>query len=405
MQAGHLWVFSNEIDVAATPLKNFQPGSLVTIESARGSTLGTGYINPRSLIAARLCSRDASALTPDWFVQRLQNALQLRESFYAEPWYRLVHGEGDHMPGLVIDRFDRTLVVQITTAGMEQHTDTLIDALVSVVAPESILLRNDSPVRELEGLPSYQRAAVGSMPESISVRENALVYEVPWMSGQKTGWFYDHRDNRAALAPLVANRRVLDCYSYMGAWACNALAQGADYALCVDSSASAITAAQNNAELNQFTGQSARGQLETRCGDAVEVLRDLRHQREQFDVIILDPPAFIKRRKDFRAGLAHYELNHRLAVALLNEGGVIVSASCSQPLSASDLSGAMLKGARKHGYELQLLHSLGQARDHPVHAAMPETHYLKGFAGRLGSGRTRRLRQSEVLSNADTVSD
>ncbi|MBX2879181.1 MAG: class I SAM-dependent rRNA methyltransferase [Granulosicoccus sp.] len=375
--AGHLWVFSNEIDVATTPLKSFEPGEIINILSSRGDNLGTGYINPHSLIAARLCSRDKHGLSKDWFRARLRAALELRELVYDKPFYRLVHGEGDLLPGLVIDRFDQVVVMQVTTAGMEQHIDLVVELLGDLLSPQCVVLRNDNTIRELEHLTLYQRTELGQTPEQLSVEENGLRYEAAVVDGQKTGWFYDHRDNRAAIHPYVKNKRVLDCYSYLGAWGLNALAQGASEAVCVDSSLPALQAAQDNAALNGFTGS-----LHTRHGDAVEALRELFQENERFDVVVLDPPAFIKRKKDFRAGFNQYELINRLAVRLLRSGGTLVSASCSQPLQSSDLSGAMLRGARRNKVELQLLQSLGQARDHPVNAAMPETAYLKGFIAR-----------------------
>lgn len=382
--AGHLWVFSNEVDVAVTPLKSFAPGEIINILSARGENLGTGYVNPHSLIAARLCSRDKRGLTRDWFKARLQAALELRESVYDKPFYRWVHGEGDLLPGLVIDRFNQVLVVQVTTAGMEQHISTIIELLDVLVSPECVVLRNDNTIRELENLELYQRTEFGQAPEHLAIEENGLRYEVSALEGQKTGWFYDHRDNRAALAPFIKDRRVLDCYSYLGAWGMNALSLGAREAVCVDSSQPALQAAQHNADLNGFSGR-----LQTRLGDAVEAMRELFQENERFDVVVLDPPAFIKRKKDFRAGLNQYELINRLAIRLLNPGGTLVSASCSQPLSPSDLSGAMLRGARRNKVELQLLQVLGQARDHPINAAMSETAYLKAFIARpLSSSRS-----------------
>lgn len=377
--AGHLWVFSNEIDTAVTPLKSFAPGETIDIVSSRGDKLGTGYINPHSLIAARLCSRDKHGLTKDWFRARLQAALSLRDTVYDKPFYRLVHGEGDLLPGLVIDRFDQALVLQVTTAGMESHIDLLIELLDDLLSPTCIMLRNDNAIRELENLPLYRRTALGEAPERLPIEENGLSYEVDVQEGQKTGWFYDHRDNRAALQPFVKNQRVLDCFSYLGAWAMNALSQGASEAVCVDSSQVALQGADHNAALNGFTSQ-----INTRAGDAVEAMRELYQENERFDVIVLDPPAFIKRKKDFRAGLNQYELINRLAVRLLNDGGTLVSASCSQPLQSADLSGAMLRGARRNRAELQLLQVLGQAKDHPINAAMPETAYLKGFIARPG---------------------
>ena len=378
LMAGHLWVFSNEVDTSQTPLKLFEPGQTVEIRSARDDLVGTGYVNPHSLIAARICSRGSDAMSANWFRSRLQRALALREQTYNEPFYRLVHGEGDFMPGLVIDRFDRILIVQITTAGMERCKELLVTQLQQLLSPKVVMLRNDSAIRDLEQLERYQQLASGEPIDDFSVLENDLEYRVSASDGQKTGWFYDHRSNRALLAPYVRNARVLDCFCYAGAWGLNALKMGASSAIGVDSSQLALTAARRNAALNNMSER-----YQTLCGEAKNVLRELIEAKEKFDVVIMDPPAFIKRKKDYRAGLNHYALHSRLATQLLSPGGVLVSASCSQPLQPADLSQAMLKAVRKQGFELQLLHELHQSVDHPVNAAMSETRYLKGFIGRL----------------------
>lgn len=375
--AGHLWVFSNEVDTAATPLKSFEPGEPVAIISASGRRIGFGYVNPKSLIAARLCSLER---LPDhrWLQERLQDALSLRDALYGDPYYRLVHGEGDFLPGLVIDRYGDILVVQITTAGMDRLKDSIVDLLTELFSPRSIILRNDSKLRELEGLPLCIETAGGELPELLQVSENGFHYEITNEAAQKTGWFYDHRDNRHRVAQLANGRRVLDCYCYAGAWGINALGAGADSVMAIDGSASAIESAQHNAKLN---GCSER--LTTVVGDVVETLRSLRDQKQTFDLIILDPPAFIKRKKDYKAGLNYYALNNRLAMQLLSAGGILASASCSQPLDRASLSNTMLRASRKLHRDLRLIGELGQGADHPINPAMVETHYLKGSIGRV----------------------
>ena len=218
LRAGHLWVFSNEVDTAATPLDGFAPGGLVEIQTASGRPLGTGYVNPHSLICARLVSRDARhPLSASFLVHRIQVALSLRERVYGAPYYRLIYGESDGLPGLVVDRFDGTLVVQMSTAGMEAMREDVIAALEKVVRPTAILLRNDLALRQLEGLELYSHAVLGQVPERTEVEENGVRFEAPLAAGQKTGWYYDHRDNRARLARYVKGRRVLDVFSYIGA--------------------------------------------------------------------------------------------------------------------------------------------------------------------------------------------
>jgi 23S rRNA (cytosine1962-C5)-methyltransferase len=379
LRAGHLWIFSNEVDVARTPLTAFTPGDEVVVEDARGAPLGLAYVNPRSLIAARLVSRDRTdRLDVDLLRRRLVRALALREQLFQRPFYRLVYGESDGLPGLVVDRFGAVLVAQLTTAGMERAKDAVIEALREVIAPEAILLRNDASGRELEGLPSYVESAYGTVPDEVEVEENGVRFRAS-ISGQKTGWFYDHRMNRARLMSYAPGRRVLDVFSYVGGWGVQAAAAGASEVLCVDASADALALAEANARLN-----GVEGSFSTRRGDAFDVLRELHADGERFDIVVLDPPAFIKRRKDQKAGEEAYRRVNQLAMDVLRQDGLLVSASCSYHLPAESLQDAMLRAARRQGRSLQILEQGHQGPDHPVHPAIPETAYLKAFVGRVG---------------------
>ncbi len=376
---GHAWVFSNEIDTAHTPLKGLEPGSAVTLETANGKFLAHAYVNPHSLIAARVTSWRANhPFNATVLRERLSLALALRQSRYAEPFYRLVHSEGDFLPGLTVDRYDHVLVVQITSAGMELYRDDIVDSLQALTGATAIFLRNDAPVRELEHLPSYREWVVGEPVDVLTIRENSLHYQVPADVSQKTGWFYDHRDSRLSLAPWVKGRRVLDVYSYLGGFGLNALAFGASSVLAIDASAPATQAAMANAALNNM-----QDRFSAQCNDAVEAMRTLFEEGERYDVIILDPPAFIKRRKDREQGLRHYALNNRLAMRLLVPGGILLSASCSQALSQDELLQQMRQGAPKSSLGLQVLAPLQQGADHPVNISMPETLYLTGAIARL----------------------
>lgn len=379
MLSGHGWVFSNEIDIDLTPLRGLDPGAAVTLETCSGKFLAHAYANPHSLIACRITSRDArQAFDSTVLRRRLQQALELRTLRYPEPWYRLVHGEGDFLPGLVVDRYGPVLVVQITTAGMELYRDAIVDLLLSLTGATSLYLRNDVKIRELEQLPAYRTWAAGEPVETLSIRENGLRFEVPAGSGQKTGWFYDHRESRAALSPWVNGRRVLDVYTYLGGFALNAAAAGASEVIAIDASQSAVAAATENARLN---GLEQR--VEFRCDDAVEAMRALFEAGERFDAVVLDPPAFIKRRKDLEQGLRHYALNNRLAMRLLTSGGILLSASCSQALGHEDLLSQIRQGLPRSCLGLQVLAPLQQSPDHPINAAMPETLYLTGSIARL----------------------
>jgi 23S rRNA (cytosine1962-C5)-methyltransferase len=380
LRAGHLWVFSNEVDVERTPLTGFEPGEPVEVQDSRGAPLGAGYVNPHSLICARLVSRDAARpLDGDLLRSRLRRALALRETLFpGRPFYRLVFGEGDGLPGLVADRFGDVVVAQITTAGMERLRGEVVMALAELLEPRAVLLRNDTASRTLEGLERYVEPALGTVPERVEIEENGARFEVPIREGQKTGWFYDHRVNRERTRPYVRDRRVLDLFSYVGGWGVQAAVAGAREVVCVDSSAPALAAAERSAALN-----GVEGRLRTVQSDAFDALKEMRDARERFDVVVLDPPAFIKRKKDLRQGEKAYRRVNQLAMELLAEDGILVSASCSFHMSRDALLDTMLRASREVERELQILEEGHQAPDHPVHPAIPETRYLKAFIGRL----------------------
>ncbi|HZF27136.1 MAG TPA: class I SAM-dependent rRNA methyltransferase [Steroidobacteraceae bacterium] len=373
LTAGHLWVFSNEIDTEATPLTAFAPGDQVRIVSERDRFLGYGYVNPRSLISARIVSRDAEhPLDKSLLVHRLQVALSLRRRLHEQPYYRLVYGESDELPGLVIDRYADVCVAQIGTAGMERIKGEIAAALEKVVHPTALLWKNDSGARELEGLPAYTEPAFGTVPDKVQLTENAVRFSVPLAQGQKTGWFFDQALNRATFLKYVPGARVLDVFSYLGAWGIAAARHGATDVTCVESSPQAVEWIQANAADNGV-------KLDVRKGDAFEVLEALHAARERFDVVVLDPPAFIKRRKDAPKGQAAYRRLNQLGLQLLSRDGMLVSCSCSYHLSGEELLGAIQKAARHVSRFVQVLESGGQAPDHPVHPAIPETRYLKAY--------------------------
>jgi 23S rRNA (cytosine1962-C5)-methyltransferase len=373
LRAGHLWVFSNEVDIARTPLKDFAPGDAVEIQAYNGHVIGSGYVNPNSLIAARILSRDPQHPPGrSLLVHRLNIALALRQRLYAKPYYRVVFGESDGLPGLVVDRYGEALVVQISTAGMERMKADIVAALEKVLRPAAILFRNDVGIRELEGLTLYTETALGTVPETVTVEEHGLKFEVPLSGGQKTGWFFDQHDNRARLLRYVQQRRVLDVFSYVGAWGIQAAAHGAGNVTCVDSSAQALQWVQRNAALNGAA-------VAVQEADAFDALKALRESEQRFDVVVLDPPAFVKRKKDLMAGREAYRRLNQLAIQLLDRDGILVSCSCSHHMSSADLLAAIQSAARHLGRDAQLLEQGMQAPDHPVHPAIPETAYLKAF--------------------------
>src|SRR5581483_11986724 len=363
LRAGHVWVFSNEIDARATPLSQFEPGQPVLIEDAAGHPLGSGYVNPHALICARLVSRDpAHVLDRSLITHRLNVALALRERLFSEPYYRLAFGDSDGLPGLVVDRYGDVCVVQLTTAGMERVKTEVITALEKVIRPRAILLRNDSSIRALEGLASYTETALGEVPQTVLVSENDVRYEVPLAGGQKTGWFYDQRMNRARLRAYAKGARVLDVFSYLGGFGLQAAAAGA----------------RDNAERNGF-GERVHVEQD----DAFELLRRLRAEHKRFDIVVLDPPAFIKRKKDIKEGTDAYRRINQMAMQVLSKDGVLVSCSCSYHLPRDALRDVLLRTSRHLDRFLALLEEGHQAPDHPLHPAIPETAYLKVFIARV----------------------
>lgn len=376
IRAGHPWIYSNEIDTAHTPLKSFSSGEEVVVEAADKSLIGKAYINPHSLIAGRLFSLDpAQELDQNFFMQRLKEAQALRKNLFDQPCYRLVFSEGDGLPGLVVDRFYQDFVVQVNTAGMEQKMDCLIPALCQIF-PEinSILLRNDSPIREHEGLPLYVKEAFGEPPHEVSLVENGVSFIAPLWKGQKTGWFYDHRLNRARLRQYVAGASVLDVFSYLGGFGIQAAQFGAKQVDCIEASAFACDFITNNAKLNQVEDK-----VKVNCADAFEAMKALLQQKRKFDVIILDPPAFVKKFKDRKEGLIAYQRLNELAVKLLTPGGILFSCSCSMHVSMEDLVHILQRVAYRTESRMQILERGHQGPDHPIHLSIPETDYLKAL--------------------------
>ncbi|PTU79575.1 RlmI/RlmK family 23S rRNA methyltransferase [Pseudomonas indoloxydans] len=379
LRAGHLWVYSNEIDVAATPLHGFAAGNQAVLEAAGGKPLGIVAMSPNNLICARLLSRDVKhVLDKSLLVHRLNVCLSLRERLFDKPCYRLVYGDSDLLPGLVVDRFFDILVVQLASATMEAHKDDVLAALIQVCKPSGILFKNDSSARDAEGLERYVATAYGEVPEWVALEENGVKFEAPVIEGQKTGWFYDHRMNRARLAPYVKGKRVLDLFSYIGGWGVQAAAFGASEVFCVDASAFALDGVERNATLNGFAEKVTCVE-----GDVFAALRELKSAEERFDVVIADPPAFIKRKKDIKNGEAAYRRLNETAMRLLNKDGILVSASCSMHLEEDNLQNILLTSARHLDRNIQLLERGAQGPDHPVHPAINETRYIKSLTVRL----------------------
>jgi len=370
-RAGAPWIFSNEIVMDAAA-KALPPGALVHVKGDDGQDFGTGYFNSKSLIAVRLLARECgAAVDAAFFSARLTRALALRQALYAKPFYRLVHAEGDGLPGLTIDRFGDALVVQITTAGMEALLTPLKMALESVVAPTTIILRNDTPSRALEGLEPYVRAEKGEMGR-MGIEENGARYFADLGQGQKTGWYYDQRDNRAFMAGLAKGKSVLDAYSYTGGFGILAAKSGASETVCLDSSAPALALAEDSAAANQVSIRAVRS-------DVFEEMERLTAQKEVFDIVIADPPPFVKSKKDLEPGAKAYRKLARLAAGITAPGGTLLLASCSHNIPTDRFAAECAAGIMRGGRKAALIRSAGAGPDHPVHPMLPESAYLKAL--------------------------
>lgn len=377
-EAGHPWIYSNEImmDEAARAVA---PGSLVQVERADGQAFATAMFNPHALICARVLTRDpAVAIDAAFIAGRVRQALALRERLYPGGAYRLIHAEADGLPGLIVDRFGDALCVQANTAGMERLLPDVIEALERIVVPQTIVLRNDSPARALEGLRQEVAMAKGAPNGPVEFRENGALFRADLRGGQKTGWFFDQRDNRAWLASLAAGRRVADFYCYTGGFAVTAVLAGAQSVLAIDSSAPALALAADSAERN---GVAQRCNF--RRGEVFGEMARLIQARETFDIVAADPPAFVKSRKDLNAGARGYRKLTRLAALLVEPGGILFIASCSHNVGVELLGEQIRKGLHDSRRQGRVLRVSFAGADHPVHPHLPESAYLKAFTLQL----------------------
>jgi 23S rRNA (cytosine1962-C5)-methyltransferase len=373
-EGGHPWVYSNEVQMDAAA-KALAPGGLVTLKRADGRPLGVAMFNPHTLLAARLLDRDvARPIGRRFLARRLDRALKLRERLYRAPYYRLVHAEADGLPGLVIDRFGEVLVVQNNTAGMEALQPPLIEALGALLSPTAIVLRNDSPARVLEGLEPEVLVALGRVDGPVTVEENGAVFGADVLAGQKTGWFFDQRDNRAFVAGVAQGARVIDLYCYSGGFAVAAARGGAASVTGIDRSEGALALAAEAARRNDVAGI-----CEFRRAEVFAEAAALAAAGERFDVVIADPPAFARSKRDVPAALRGYRKLARLAAGLATPGGFVFLASCSHNVGAAEFAEAARRGLADAGRTGRVLREAGAGPDHPIHMALPESAYLKSL--------------------------
>lgn len=369
--AGHAWVFSNELQRVPT---DAEPGTLATLASAQGRMLGLGYFNPRSLIAFRLLSRQPVEIGAEFFRERLAAALELRRrAVPGEDSFRLCFGESDGLPGLVVDKYADRVVLQALSAGIDTRLDLVVGALKELLAPKAALCRNDHPARVLEGLPTEDKVLFGELPDAVEIREAGLRLRVSLRRGQKSGFFFDQRENRAFLAPYCKGKTVFDLHSYVGAFALAAARAGAAKVYALDSSEPAVELARENARLNT---------LERVCqfdaGDAEEVLEGLAGAPKSArpDVIILDPPSLVPSKKHLPKALRAYARLNGRALRALRRGGLLATSTCSNHVTREEFVRMLRAAAAKVERSARLVALRGQAQDHPVLLAMPETEYL-----------------------------
>lgn len=371
LRAGAPWVFSNEIAMRPE-YRQMEPGAPVRLEGDDGVRFGTFMFNPHSLIAARLLDRDPAAMIDlDWMRSRLQAAVALRARVCDSDFYRLVHAEADRLPGLVVDRYGDVAVLQANAAGMERLTPLVVEALSELLPLRAVAARNDAPARKLEGLPTAVALLAGADAAAM-VQEGGVRFPIDPLSGQKTGWFFDQRPNRDRVAALADGARVLDVFCHVGAFGLRCAAAGAATVVLVDSSAPALAQARQAAALNNLEARVA-----TTRADAFEAMAALAEAGDRFDIVICDPPAFAKSRKDAEAGLRAYGRLVRLAAPLVTPGGFLFVASCSHHAPLEAWAGQVAFGLHRARREGRILFTGGAGPDHPVHPQLPETAYLK----------------------------
>jgi len=378
LKAGHPWVYSNEVDMDAAA-KALAPGTVVTLSDAGGQLLATAQFNARTLISARVLAFQPDVAVDQAFIAaKLSAALKLRNRLFDRPYYRLVHAEADGLPGLIIDRFDDTYVIQPNTAGMDVLIDHIAAALRDVGAARTVIVRGDSGARTLEGLDDQVRCLFGAVDGPVKVEENGVTFFADLMAGQKTGWFFDQRDNHAFMAALSRGGTMLDLYTHTGGFALPAAKAGATSVLGVDSSAPSLALAVKAAEAN---GVAAICTFER--AEVFPFLESARARKATWDVVIGDPPAFVKSKKDVKAGMQGYRKLARLCAGVTAPGGLLFVASCSHNAALDEFTASVARGLEDASRSGRIIRTAGASPDHPVHPHLPESAYLKAVVLQL----------------------
>jgi 23S rRNA (cytosine1962-C5)-methyltransferase len=374
---GHPWIFSNEIENFAA-LKGLEKGTIIEVVINKDDSFAIAYFNPHSLIAARILTYDLNQkIDENFFIEKISSAKALREKFFDKPFYRLIHSEADFLPGLVIDRYNDVLSCQISTAGMEKLSPILISALEKIFPDCAIIFRNDIESRKFEGLELYTKTIRGEVADKIEIEENNLKFSIDVNGGQKTGWFFDQRMNRDFIGSISKDADVLDAFCYLGGFGFNALKGKAKSVTFIDSSADVISAIEANLANAAQLENKAKTELIT--SKVYDTLEDPDFQKRRFDIVLLDPPAFIKSKKDFFSGLKGYEKLIKLSANLVKKNGILMLTSCSHHATLSDLIAAANDGFRKIGRRAKLIRTFGAGYDHPIHPALKESEYLKSI--------------------------
>ena len=371
IRGGHPWIFSNEIlHVRGDRV----PGAATEVYDYEGRFIGTGFYNPTSLIAVRLLSWVRVDIDSEAFYRDLiEKALHYRRSLYAGmESFRAVYSEGDFLPGLIVDKYGDYLAVQFLAQGMETRKELIVSALLDIFSPRGIVARNDVSVRKLEGLEEKVEVLYGDPPGVVEVEENGLRFRVDIMAGQKTGHFFDQKHNHLLLKGISEGRDILDCFCYTGSWGIHAASYGARSVTFLDVSERAIGLARENAAINGLTTH-----MKFEVADAFDRLRSYKSEGRSFDLVVLDPPAFVKSRKVLKEAEKGYLTINRRAMELLREGGYLVTCSCSYHMGREMFRDLLAKAARLSGRRIRVIEARSQAPDHPVLLTVPETEYLK----------------------------
>ena len=370
VEQGHPWVFRSDIDRVE---KTANPGDVVDLHAARGKFLGRAYYNPASMITLRMLTREDEPIDRDFFYRRVQRAYDYRKAFCDIDSCRLIYGESDFLPALIVDKFADVCVMQSLALGIDRYKDVLCDAIMDITGCRGIYQRDDVPVRELEGLPLETGFLRGEFDTTVEMRENGIRFLVDVAHGQKTGFFLDQKENRASLAPIVRGKQVLDCFTHTGSFALHAAKFGAEHVTGVDISEDACAIARKNAELNELTN------VDFVAENAFDLLRRCYDEKTHYDVIILDPPAFTKTRQAVEGALRGYKEINLRAMKILPPGGFLVTCSCSQHVSEQAFTEMLLNAARDAHRQVRIVEERTQGKDHPILLGAPETRYLKFF--------------------------